>query len=309
VGPTRHRTAIGAILRAAGHRAAGGRSARRCAAVGAILLIAAAAPRSFASPHLGGHPATTISHHGREITSTRRDGGARRATSTGGATAGSGPTGASGPTAASSATGPTSASASLLPPPRIVQDLIPFGAPRKAQMRAYSRLHYGIDSYRIVGPHLIIWHFTETSTWQSVWNAFAQDVPDIEFHALPQVCAHFVIAPDGTIRQLVPLTIMCRHVVGLDYTAIGIENVGFSDQQVIGDAAQFHAGLELTRWLRCRFGLPVRDVIGHNESLTSPYYIEHVATWRGQTHQDFGHADMNVVRAAVAKLPCRAGSS
>jgi hypothetical protein len=104
----------------------------------------------------------------------------------------------------------------------------------------------------------------------------------------------------------VPLNIMCRQVVGLDYTAIGIENVGMSDQDVIDDTAQYHAALELTRWLRCRYDLPVRGVIGHNESLSSPYYIEHVASWRGQTHQDFNHHDMNIVRAAVAQLPCRA---
>jgi hypothetical protein len=48
-------------------------------------------------------------------------------------------------------------------------------------------------------------------------------------------------------------------------------------------------------------------VIGHNESLQSPYYRERVAAFRGQTHADFNRADMNVVRRAVAKLPCTAG--
>jgi beta-N-acetylhexosaminidase len=214
--------------------------------------------------------------------------------------------GVSGPTpAAPGATGASGTTAPLLPPPPIVKDMIPFGAARKAQMRAYAELHYGIDSYHIIGPHLVIWHYTETSTFQSVWNTFANDVPDVEYHVLPQVCAHFVIDTNGTIYQLVPLNIMCRQVVGLDYTAVGIENVGFSDRQVMDDKAQYHSALELTRWLRCKFNLPVRNVIGHNESLSSPYYIEHVVSWRGQTHEDFNHADMNVVRAAVAKLPCR----
>jgi beta-N-acetylhexosaminidase len=211
---------------------------------------------------------------------------------------------ASGATGATSATGATTARP-LLGPPKIVKDFIPFGPERKAQMRAYAELHNGIDSYHIVGPHLVIWHFTATTTFSSVWNTFADDVPDVQYHALPQVCAHFVINTNGTIYQLVPLGIMCRQVVGLDYTAIGIENVGMSDQQVMGDAAQYRAALELTRWLRCRYDLPVRNVIGHNESLSSPYYIEHVASWRGQTHEDFNHHDMKIVRAAVAQLPCR----
>jgi hypothetical protein len=193
-----------------------------------------------------------------------------------------------------------------LPPPHIVKDPIPFGAAREQQMRAYALEHYGIDSYKLVHPHLIIWHYTESATFQSVWNTFAADVPDVTYHELPQVCAHFVVDTNGTIHQLVSLDIMCRQVVGLNYTSIGIENVGFSDGGVIGDKAQFDASLALTRWLRCRYAIPVSGVIGHNESLSSPYYRELVPSFRGQTHLDFNRADMTVVRARVAKLPCRA---
>jgi len=202
------------------------------------------------------------------------------------------------------ASGARRASGALLPPPRIVKDFIPFGAARKEQMRRYALEHYGIDSYLLVHPHLIIWHYTESATFQSVFNTFASDVPDVSFHELPQVCAHFVIDTSGTIYELVPIEIMCRQVVGLNYTAIGIENVGFSDQQVMGDRAQFEAGLQLTRWLRCRENIPVSGVIGHNESLSSPYYRELVPAFRGQTHLDFNRTDMNVVRARVAALPC-----
>ena len=45
-----------------------------------------------------------------------------------------------------------------------------------------------------------------------------------------------MIDTDGTIYQLVPLTIMCRHTVGLNDTAIGIEHVGRSDGEVLGNA-------------------------------------------------------------------------
>jgi beta-N-acetylhexosaminidase len=194
----------------------------------------------------------------------------------------------------------------LLPAPYIVQSPIPFPQARKNQMRQYALANYGIDTWRMPHPHLIIWHYTDSATYSSVWNTFAQDVPDVEYHLLPQVCAHFVITTHGTIHQLVPLDIMCRQVVGLDYTSIGIENVGFSDQQVMGDARQYHAALTLTRWLRCRFDIPVKNVIGHNESLQSPYYRERIASLRGQTHSDFDHHDMDIVRTAVRRLPCRA---
>ena len=202
------------------------------------------------------------------------------------------------------AAGAASAAPSSTRPPPIVRSFIPFGQARKDQMRAYALEHYGIDSYRLVNPHLIVWHFTATTTYQSVWNTFADDVPDVQYHELPQVCAHFVIDTDGTIHELVPLEIMCRQVVGLNYTAIGIENVGESDRQVMGDARQYQSALALTRWLRCRFRIPAANVIGHAESLQSHYYRELVAAFRGQTHADFNRADMNVVRRAVAGLPC-----
>jgi hypothetical protein len=43
-------------------------------------------------------------------------------------------------------------------------------------------------------------------------------------------------------------------------------------------------------------------VIGHAESLTSPYHRERYAPWRCQTHADWQHADMNVYRAKLAAL-------
>ena len=190
------------------------------------------------------------------------------------------------------------------PPPPIVQMPIPFGAARQAQMRAYSVRHYGIDSDRLMDPHLIIWHFTESPTVASTFNTFASDQPDVEYHELPNVCAHFVIATDGMIYQLVPLGLMCRQAVGLNYTAIGIEDVGFSDLQVLDDPRQLQATLALTHYLRCRFHLPAENVIGHSESLSSPYYHELVPAFRGRTHADWAHADMNRVRELVRKSAC-----
>ena len=73
--------------------------------------------------------------------------------------------------------------------------------------------------------------------------------PDSELHELPGTCAHFVIDTDGTIYQLVPLDTICRHTVGLNYTAIGIEHVGTSDGEMLGNAAQMRASLRLTAWL------------------------------------------------------------
>ncbi len=213
------------------------------------------------------------------------------------------------PTAASSTvstttttTAATTTRSTTVPEPRIVWDPIPFGPTRKAEMVLYVARHYGSfmrPTYRLIDPHVIVIHYTETPSFQATYNTFAPDVPDSELHELPNTCAHFVIDAAGVIHQLVPLSIMCRHTVGLNWTAIGIEHVGYSDAQVLDDPRQMAASLKLVRWLRCRYEIPIRDVIGHNESLSSPYHREDVPSLRTQTHQDFNHADMNVYRARL----------
>jgi N-acetylmuramoyl-L-alanine amidase len=197
---------------------------------------------------------------------------------------------------------PASRPAAGVPKPPIVYDPIPFGTTRKAEMLAYAERHYGLRSYELIDPHVIVIHFTETPGFESTYNTFAPDTPDPELHELPNTCAHFVIDRDGVSHQLVPLDIMCRHTVGLNYTAIGIEHVGYSDEQVLDDPRELSASLALVHWLRCRFHIAVENVIGHNESLTSPYHHENVPALRTQTHDDFNRADMEIYRAKLSAL-------
>jgi N-acetyl-anhydromuramyl-L-alanine amidase AmpD len=92
---------------------------------------------------------------------------------------------------------------------------------------------------------------------------------------------------------------MCRHTVGLNHTAIGIEHVGTSDAQVMGRRRQLGASLRLTRWLRARHDIRLSDVIGHAESLSSPHHRERVASWRRLTHEDFQPRTMRRYRALL----------
>jgi N-acetylmuramoyl-L-alanine amidase len=184
------------------------------------------------------------------------------------------------------------------PPPPIVRHYIPYPARRKQEMRAYARRHYGIDDWRLRDPKVIVEHVAVAGSTNAVFGTFAPDVPDLELHELPGV------GSDGTIVQMVPLSIMCRHTVGLNYTAIGIEHVGFRDSDVLTNPRQMRASLRLTRWLRCRYGIALRNVIGHNESLTSPYHRENVARLRRQTHGDWVKASMRRYRARLSALRC-----
>jgi N-acetylmuramoyl-L-alanine amidase len=191
-------------------------------------------------------------------------------------------------------------------PPRVVQRPIPFGERRRDDMRRYALRHYGIDDYRLRRPRVIAQHYTVTDSFAPVYNHFAANAPDPELGELPGICSHYVIDRDGTAYQLVSTRIMCRHTVGLNWTAIGIEHVGRSDGQVLGNRRQMATSLRLTRMLQGRYEIATRNVIGHNENRSSPFHRERVARLRSQTHGDFPRPAMDVYRRRLERLPAPA---
>jgi N-acetylmuramoyl-L-alanine amidase len=200
------------------------------------------------------------------------------------------------------AAGEAGAAARAAPRSRIHDWPIPFGPKRKRQMAAYSERHYGERTWRLRNPRVIVEHVAVAGTAAAVHDTFAPDHPDPELHELPNVCSHFVVNSAGRIFRLVNVRTRCRHTVGLNWTAIGIEHTGYSDGDVLGDRRQMRASLRLTQYLRCRFGIGVRNVIGHNESLSSPFHRELVPSLRDQTHSDWRHASMQVYRRRLRRL-------
>jgi N-acetylmuramoyl-L-alanine amidase len=169
-------------------------------------------------------------------------------------------------------------------------------------MAAYSERHYGERTWRLRHPRVIVEHVAQAGSAAAVFHTFAPDHPDPELHELPNVCAHFVVSSSGRIYRLVNLRTRCRHTVGLNWTAIGIEHTGFSDGDVLGNRRQMHASLRLTHYLRCRFHIKPRNVIGHNESLSSPFHRERVPGLRHQTHGDWRHSSMRIYRRRLGRL-------
>jgi beta-N-acetylhexosaminidase len=184
--------------------------------------------------------------------------------------------------------------------PPIVHDPIPFGERRIAETRAYAVRHYGLHRARLIAPKVIVEHMTENTSFSATFNTFAPDVPDSELHELPATCAHFVIDPAGKIHQLVSLKWICRHTVGLNFTAIGIEHVGFSEAGVLGNTRMIRASLRLTEWLQAKYGISDKNVIGHAESLSSPYHQENVVRLKTQTHGDWPRKFMVKYRAKLS---------
>lgn len=178
--------------------------------------------------------------------------------------------------------------------PDLRTKLIPFGHRRKMQMARYSERHYGQRRHRLRNPRVIVEHYTDGPSMMSAWWTMANNTRNLG--ESPGVCAHFIIDERGRIWRVVPLELRCRHTIGLNQTAIGIEHVGTSDHDVMSRDRQRRASFRLTLWLMAKYDIAVRNVIGHGESLHSPLRYERYKSWRCLTHTDFSRPAMHRYR-------------
>jgi N-acetylmuramoyl-L-alanine amidase len=190
---------------------------------------------------------------------------------------------------------PPQAADALRPP--IVQRPIPFGPARRRETAAYARRHYGLDTFRLRDPRVIVEHLTVNDSIAATYAAFAPDRPDVELHELPGVCSHFVVGKNGRIHRTVRPAIRCRHTIGLNYTAIGVEMVQetgrgshWADRQILHRRRQIHRALRLVGWLKQRYGIRMRDIVGHAMANDSPYFKD-LEGWRND-HNDWLRRDV-----------------
>ena len=268
---------------------------RRLFALVALALVVAAAvaveilqPWRAASPPAAGTPPGSTSPAAPSPASPGRSASPSGARSVS-------PSSSAGP---SSSSRPTPSPSLIAAAPPIVQDLVPYGPQRKAEMAAYSGRHYGQATW-VLHPQAIVLHYTATSTYAAAHNTFASNAPALG--ELPGVAAHFVIAENGIIHQQVPLDVRCRHTVGLDWCAIGIEFVqpagsgpAWAIAQIFSRARQLDAGLRLVAWLEAAYGIDETNVIGHAMANDSPLFKD-LLGWRND------HQDWNAVAVARFK--------
>ncbi len=203
------------------------------------------------------------------------------------------------------ASGPASAARHRLSPPRIRDDRIPYGQSRKHEMAGYSKRHYGHHTWRLRHTKLIVIHFTDGPTWRSARSVFASNEPSLG--ELPGVCSHYIVDKRGHIHEIVPPRIRCRHTIGLNYTAIGVEMVQvarhgshWADQRILHRKRQIRAALHLVNYLRLKNGLRVKDVIGHAMANSSPYFKD-LEGWRND-HTDWLRRDVRDFRHRLRRL-------
>ena len=187
-------------------------------------------------------------------------------------------------------------SAKKLQPP-MTRKLIPFPEKRLKQTARYSERHYGERTWKLSRPRVIVEHYTQGPTMTSAWWTMANNTKNLG--EPPGVCTHFIVGKTGIIYRVVPTDIRCRHTIGLNQTAIGIEHVGFSSRSVFQHEKQRRASYRLTLWLMAKYDIAVRNVIGHGESLYSPLRYERYTSWRCNTHVDFSRKAMQRYRHAI----------
>lgn len=157
-----------------------------------------------------------------------------------------------------------------------------FGETRVELTKQYIKEHYNLDVQNIkIVPKIIVLHHTAIDDFNESLSRFSSqtlpsDRPEITKGGSVNVSTHFMIEQDGTIHQLMPLDIMARHVIGLNYNSIGIENVGGAHSKDNLTQAQLRANVELIKELKKRFPT-IEYVIGHYEYRClekSPLWLE-----------------------------------
>ncbi|MDD5372505.1 MAG: peptidoglycan recognition family protein [Sulfurimonas sp.] len=152
----------------------------------------------------------------------------------------------------------------------IKQTPIEFGETRVELTKKYIKSHYNlvVEDIKIV-PKIVIIHHTAIDDFNDSFSRFISqtlpsDRPDINNGGAVNVSAHFMVERDGTIHQLMPLDFMARHVIGLNYNSIGIENVGGQNSKDNLTKEQLKANIELVRELKKMFPT-IEYIVGHYE--------------------------------------------
>jgi N-acetylmuramoyl-L-alanine amidase len=149
---------------------------------------------------------------------------------------------------------------------RIFEKPILFDEEREALSLEYLKNRHGIEKEKAsIEPTMVVVHWTAVPTLEATFDVFNPvqlgGRPELTYASNLNVSAHFLVDRDGTIFRLLPDTTFARHTIGLNYTAIGIENIGGPDAPLT--KSQLKSNAALIRYLHKKHNLTY--VIGHHE--------------------------------------------
>ena len=150
--------------------------------------------------------------------------------------------------------------------PTVIQKPIIWNAEREQLSLDYLKNRHGIVQQKaIIKPTMVVVHWTANNSVQATFNTFNPVLlpgrPELRKASALNVSSQYVIDRDGTIYQFLPDTVFARHTIGLNYCAIGIENIG-GDKYPLTEK-QLKANEKLIRHLKSKY--PIDFVIGHHE--------------------------------------------
>lgn len=131
----------------------------------------------------------------------------------------------------------------------------------------YMKDRYGLQKdFPEIDPKIVVIHWTGFPDLEASHNimndpTLSESRTDIKKAGILNVSAHYLVARNGEIYRMLPDTVFARHVIGLNYNAIGIENVG-SKEHPLTDA-QLKANVQLIKKLKNKYD--IQFVIGHYE--------------------------------------------
>ena len=152
----------------------------------------------------------------------------------------------------------------------IIDKPIMFDNKRVELTKQYIMQHYGIETNNInITPKIILLHWSATPTLEKTFERFydtelLSDRTDISNAGNLNVSAQFIVDRDGSIYRLMPETYMARHVIGLNYNSIGIENVGGEESIDNLTQEQVEANIALIKYLKNKYET-IEYIIGHHQ--------------------------------------------
>lgn len=149
---------------------------------------------------------------------------------------------------------------------RIFDKPITWNAEREQLSLNYLKERHGLEqTTATIKPQMVVVHWTAIPTIEVTFDVFNPITlggrADLTGASNLNVSSQFLIDRDGTIFRLLPETTFARHVIGLNYLAIGIENIGSDDMPLT--KAQLESNEKLIRYLKRKY--PIDYVIGHHE--------------------------------------------
>ena len=150
---------------------------------------------------------------------------------------------------------------------KIINKPISYSAERIQLSLEYLQEHHGLTQKTpTIVPKMIVLHYTAGGTVESNYKYFNKTHLESARNTLKKqstlnVSSQFIIDRDGTIYQLMEPTQFARHTIGLNYCAIGIENIGSKKQPLT--EKQIEANAELVRYLTKKY--KIEYLIGHSE--------------------------------------------